>query len=80
MKSMIFGLLDNIPIPLDYDNQMCSQMLAGRCPAKAGQELTYAVDLPVAADMPAVGITLEWHITDQHDATVLCALVPAQFT
>ncbi|XP_043191735.1 uncharacterized protein LOC122375288 [Amphibalanus amphitrite] len=79
LKTTINALFGGIAIPLYVDEQMCTKLLIGQCPADIGESLSYLANLTVGHDLPTITVTLEWNIANGDGETVVCAQVPAQF-
>ena len=79
LKTTINALYGGIAIPMYVDEQMCSKLLLGKCPADIGDALTYLANVTVSHTLPPISVTLEWRIADGSSKTVVCAQVPAKF-
>ena len=79
LKTTINALYGGVAIPLYVDEQVCSKLVVGKCPANIGDPLTYIANVTVAHSLPTISVTLEWRIADGNRKTVACAQVPAQF-
>lgn len=71
----MFGL--GIPYDIGQENA-CDTLTNTECPLDVGEQITYALSMPVLSSYPLVSLTIEFALTDDNNQVQVCFRVPVR--
>lgn len=75
VRATVMGLTIDYPFPQD---NACETLKSVSCPLKAGQTVTYMLNMPILKKYPKTPLVVEFGFLDDNDKVVVCYKLPAK--
>ncbi|XP_014257418.1 protein NPC2 homolog [Cimex lectularius] len=78
VKSVVHGILGNIPIPFVLPKSDGCVDSGLSCPLTLHKEYVYNATLPILSKYPKVSVTVQWELVDDDGNDIVCFKIPTR--
>lgn len=75
VKVYLWGITTDYPFPRQ---DACSDLTNGECPLDQGEEVTYALKMPILPGYPLLKLGVEFALVDEHGNSQVCLKIDGQ--